>query len=190
MCLLLLSFPSIPSHSSTQRPKRLCSFPGAPLGSIWSFSSTTPVKNVAIGYSPGGRFLNDDDDGVRWLEGRAWMENTFLHSIKGGPAGGGYSTPTDLLRFARALTAGELVSAETLALMASAKPDSDGYGYGFQLAEHPGLGPRFGHSGGFPGINAHLRVYTESGYTIAAMSNMDRAAGVLAGQVERMLAGR
>src|SRR5262249_37643285 len=53
------------------------------------------VPNLAVGYTrmgPGGRF----QPGPR-------RNNLFLHVIKGGPAGGGYSSVVDPLRFDRAL---------------------------------------------------------------------------------------
>ncbi|GJM18585.1 MAG: hypothetical protein DHS20C14_07980 [Phycisphaeraceae bacterium] len=164
----------------------------AGMGDSDSYDMDIPVKNLAIGYTPGGVSLNKDDDGRRWLEGRGWTNNYFLHSIKGGPAGGGFSTSPDLLAFAKALQGGELVSASTLSMLTSAKPElgSEGYGFGFGLAEHPVLGARYGHNGGFPGINAELRMYPHAGYSVAVMTNMDGAASAVAQQIEMMLAGQ
>jgi len=54
------------------------------------------VPNLAIGYSR------------EWTaSGPRWRANTFEHVIRGGPAGGGYSTAGDLLVFAEAIAAGE-----------------------------------------------------------------------------------
>ncbi len=55
------------------------------------------VENLAIGY---------------FREGGTWKNNTFLHVLRGGPAGGGYSTVRDLHRFAQALrdADGELIA--------------------------------------------------------------------------------
>src|SRR5258707_8719164 len=38
--------------------------------------------------------------------------NLFLHVVKGGPAGGGFSTAEDLIRFARALRGHRLLGPE------------------------------------------------------------------------------
>lgn len=151
-----------------------------------------PIKNIATGYTPGGVSLDPTDDGVRWLEGRRWTNNTYLHSIKGGPAGGGYSTTPDLLAFADALTDDTIVSKSSCDQLTSAKPElsSDTYGFGFTVRTHPELGKQYGHNGGFPGINAELRIYPEAGYTVVVMANMDNAATSLATQIEGFIAGQ
>lgn len=151
-----------------------------------------PIKNIATGYTPGGISLDPDDDGTRWLEGRQWTSNVYLHMIKGGPAGGGYSTTPDLLAFADALTSDKLTSKASREHLTSAKPEltSETYGYGFTVRQHPRLGKQFGHNGGFPGINAELRIYPDAGYTVVVMANMDNAATLLATQIESFLAGQ
>ena len=53
-----------------------------------------PVENLAIGYIPA--------PGSPWK----WENNLYKHVIKGGPAGGGFSTVEDLFRFAIALQSG------------------------------------------------------------------------------------
>ncbi len=53
-----------------------------------------PVENLAIGYIPD------------WKSEYGWQNNLFKHVIKGGPAGGRFSTVRDLFRFARALLGG------------------------------------------------------------------------------------
>ena len=89
------------------------------------------------------------------------------------PAGGGYSTVGDLLKFATALTSGKLLPqrwlAEATQPQASQGP---GYGYGFGTQ---GTGPRahFGHNGGAPGQNGELRIYPATGYVVAALANAD-----------------
>ena len=131
-------------------------------------------KNLAVGYD-----LQDGPDG------REWRNNIFMHVIKGGPAGGGYSTVGDLARFAQALRDGTLVSAETLALLTTAKPEiaSTRYGYGFGVSEDGSTG----HSGGFVGINSQLVFWPAGEWTIAVMSNYSGGAQAVVGRARRLV---
>lgn len=145
-----------------------------------SYDADGTDPDIAMGY------YVDDDGTVR--------ENTLLHSVKGTPAGGGYATVGDLVRFANALRDGRLISGETLALMTAWANERGvrggvkrGYGYGFTLGETADGVRTFGHAGGFPGINGILDVYPEPGYTVAALSNMDGGAEAVAGHVRTLL---
>jgi hypothetical protein len=60
------------------------------------------------------------------------------------------------------------------------------YGYGFRLDDGP-LGQVVGHSGGFPGINANLDIFVDSGYVVAVMTNYDRAASPIARKIRKLL---
>jgi len=138
-----------------------------------SYEMDIPVENLAIGYyrdqeSPNG-----------------WKNNYYLHVIKGGPAGGGFSTVIDLHHFGRALLTGKLVSPESLEVMWK---DYSGefYGYGFRIDDGP-LGKAVGHSGGFPGINANLDIFVDAGYIVAVMTNYDRAASPVARKIKKLL---
>jgi len=115
-------------------------------------------KNLAVGYQ---REFNDDGT-------KRYKNNIFMHVIRGGPAGGGYSTAEDLVRFAEALKSGKLVSAATYELLTTPKPElnSPNYGYGFQQDDGA-----VGHSGGFPGISSNLDIFKGSGYVAVVMSN-------------------
>ena len=133
-----------------------------------------PVANLGIGY------VRDREQPSRW------RNNLFIHTIKGGPAGGRFSTVGDLTRFANALRSGKLVKKATWEMLASAKPElnSPDYGYGFAIS---GDGDMVGHSGGFPGISAQLAIYLKSGYAIAALSNYGAPAPTVVDQVRALL---
>ena len=136
-------------------------------------------RDLAVGYER--RFTRG---------GEEWRNNVFQHVIRGGPAGGGYSTVEDLTRFAEALKSGKLVGKRYVELLTTAKPElaSNGYGYGFGISED---GRTFGHSGGFPGINSELVIFREGGYTIAVMSNYGGGAQPVVERArELLLAGR
>ncbi|MDH3243949.1 MAG: beta-lactamase family protein [Saprospiraceae bacterium] len=123
-----------------------------------------PVPNLAIGYIP-------ESDGH-------WRNNIYDHVVRGGPAGGGFSTVRDLHRFARALQNGVLLSKESTAMLWT-DHHGDGYGFGFGLEDHP-IGKVVGHSGGFPGLNSKLDIFLDNGYVVAVMANYSGAASPVA----------
>ena len=133
-----------------------------------------PVENLAIGYSPD------------WKSPYRWQNNLFKHVIKGGPAGGGFSTVKDLHKFAVALLAAKFVSKDMLQTLWTDYKGGN-YGYGFTVTQGPG-GKIIGHSGGFSGINSELNIYVDSGLIVAVMSNVDNGASPLAARIGRTLA--
>jgi CubicO group peptidase (beta-lactamase class C family) len=136
-------------------------------------------RNLAVGYEREGEDAN----------GPIWRNNIFQHVIRGGPAGGGYSTVGDLTRFAEALKAGKLVSQASVKVLTTPKPElnSPDYGYGFVVDQG---GRIVGHSGGFNGINSQLDIYVGEDYTLAVMSNYGGGAQPIVDKVRTlMLAG-
>ena len=144
-----------------------------------SYDIDLVVPNLAIGYSR-----------ERTPQGTRWRSNTFEHVIRGGPAGGGYSTARDLLAFAEALRKGRLVKPATAERLWTAKPElqSPEYGYGFGVGRDA-LGRRVGHSGGFSGISSVLDIYLDTGWTLVVLSNVDGGMQPVA-QKLREVAGR
>jgi len=133
-----------------------------------------PVENLAIGYSPD------------FSSPYKWQNNLYKHVLKGGPAGGGFSTVKDLHKFALALLAGKLVSKSMRETMWTDFKGAN-YGYGFAVAQGPG-GKVVGHSGGFDGINSRLDIYVDTGYIVAVMSNIESGASPLADKIGTILA--
>jgi CubicO group peptidase (beta-lactamase class C family) len=135
----------------------------APAGMINTdcYDMDRPVPNLAIGYTK-----------ERTPEGVGWINNLYQHVIRGGPAGGGFSTVEDLHRFARALVGGKFVSAEMVGTLTTPKPEigSPNYGYGFGIGGEPG-NRIVGHSGGFSGISSNLDIYLDTGFVAVSMSN-------------------
>lgn len=146
------------------------------------YDMDTPVPNLAIGYT----WM--DYDG-RPLPPGVWHNNLFMHVVKGGPAGGGYSTVEDLLRFDIALRRNTLLTEQSFDLMTTGKVErSPGQAYAYLFDSRTVNGQRIiGHGGGAPGINAALDMYLDSGYTVAVMANYDGAAGKVARKIEDML---
>jgi CubicO group peptidase (beta-lactamase class C family) len=143
----------------------------APLGmtntACYEMDRDTP--NLAIGYTNEGP--SPLAAGERW-------NNLYLHVVKGGPAGGCFSTVEDLIRFASGLRDAKLLSDELTTTMTTGKiaPDADDPGsrYGYGIGERMLAGERIvGHGGGFPGINGRLDIYWTRGYAVAVLSNYD-----------------
>ena len=113
-------------------------------------------KNLAVGYEK-----DYTDDGIVF-------RNNICVVGHGGPAGGGFSTTEDLLRFATALRAGRLVGNNYVQTILSPKPElnSPTYGYGFNV--YNGIA---GHSGGDTGANSNLEMYLNEGYTAVVLTN-------------------
>jgi len=123
---------------------------------------------------------------------KPWAPNTDTLPYRGTSAGGGYSTVTDLLRFANALTKHELLDARHTELLTTSKtetPNGGKYGYGFGESTTDGV-RCFGHGGGAPGMNGDLQI-CGSGYTIVVLANLDPpAASHLSGFVSSRLPAR
>ncbi|MDH5835092.1 serine hydrolase domain-containing protein [Luteimonas kalidii] len=100
----------------------------------------------------------------------AWVDAADTLPYRGTSAGGGYSTAGDLLKFARALQDGTLLSPDLLA--EATRNQTPWYGYGFMAREQDGV-RFFGHGGGAPGMNGDLRIYPASGVVVLGLSNLD-----------------
>jgi len=136
-----------------------------------AFETDRVTPNLATGYTRMGPDGKPDPGG--------WRNNLFLHVVKGGPAGGGFSTVEDLVQFAEALRGNKLLSREMTETVLTGKVDTgrgEGrYAYGF-LDERAGGERIAGHGGGFPGISAQLDIYLDQGVAVAVLSNVDQGA--------------
>jgi D-alanyl-D-alanine carboxypeptidase len=117
-----------------------------------------------------------------------WIPNTDAPANSGTPAGGGFSTAGDLLRFADALRENKLLGAQHTKLMTTGRVATpfglDAYGFGVQTIN----GTRcFGHNGSSRGVNGDLEMCLNSGYAIVVLANMDPPA---AEQVSQFIIGR
>lgn len=130
-----------------------------------------PTENLAEGY------FRD--------EAGEWKNNLYLHVLKGGPAGGGYSTVRDLYQFTRALQGGKLVSRASMEEMWRDHA-GNGYGFGFGVFETP-AGRIVGHGGGFTGLNSNLDIFLDRELVVVVMSNYDMGAEPLKGYIRRLV---
>jgi CubicO group peptidase (beta-lactamase class C family) len=124
------------------------------------------TPNLATGYTrmgPDGR------------PGEQMTENTDRLEVRGGPAGGGYSTVEDLLKFHVALNGFKLLNREYTGIVTTGKVDAGpigkyAYGFGDKVVEGKHI---VGHNGGWPGVAANFEIYPELGYTAVVLLNTD-----------------
>lgn len=130
--------------------------PAGMQNSDW-YEADIPTPNLATGYTREG------------MEGKsARRTNIYLHPAKGSPAGGGYSTAEDMLKFAIALQAGKLRLPDFRKVSAAGNQSS----HIVTPAPFAGIGV----AGGAPGINAFMIAASAEGnspYTIIVMTNYD-----------------
>lgn len=124
------------------------------------------IANLAVGYTKMG------SDGKPTEEIRA---NTDRIEIRGGPAGGGYSTVGDLVKFHVALSSFKLLDREHTKLATEGKVDAGrigryAYGFGDSVFDEKHI---VGHNGGWPGVAANFEMYPELGYTAVVLMNAD-----------------
>lgn len=104
------------------------------------------------------------------------LYNAPLHDTSSKiPGGGLLSTPSDLVRFASALSTGDLLGRDTLELMITEQRtlagEPTGYGLGFYLyqLEEPRVG---GHTGGQAGVSSCLMFIPSLGTSASVMCNL------------------
>lgn len=140
-----------------------------------------PHENLAIGY------ISSDND-------EKWKNNLFLHVIKGGPSGGGFSTVRDLHKFALALLENKILTKESTELMWTIQQDAgrfgkglgyESYGYGTMIKNEENK-QAVGHLGGFPGISAGLTIFPHDDYIICVLSNYDHVGIILSNHLKKM----
>ncbi len=128
--------------------------------------------------------LSRSDSG--WIDAR--------HGRRGTSAGGGFSTPRDMLKFARGLEAGKILPVASLAEMSKVRNhDLHGpfpYGYGLMLAYEGTRLRSFGHAGIAPGVNFAFQYYPAQDLTFVIFSNQDNGAyDDLRKNIEKLITG-
>lgn len=135
-----------------------------------------PAGMTRTGSEPEGRLVPGRAIGYMHAPGGAWTPNTDTLPFRGTSAGGGYSTVGDMVRFANALMGHKLLNADYTELLITGKvevPQGGGkYAYGFEDSRQNGVGS-VGHGGGAPGMNGQLKIFPQSGYVVAVLSNLD-----------------
>lgn len=138
---------------------------------------------VPAGMTHSGSFAHADVERplatplARDSESKGWKRAAELK--RGSPAGGGFSTPREILKYSRALQANKLVSAATLnKITANHTEDLEEtfpYGYGFEPQVQGGVAS-YGHGGITSGVNFEFRYYPGPRVTLVVFSNQDNGA--------------
>ncbi|MEN1936441.1 serine hydrolase [Paenibacillus sp. 102] len=129
------------------------------------FSLDRLPKNTAYGYI-------DNKDGT-------WRTNTYSIPIKGGADGGAFITPSDMIKFWKALFNHQLLSKEyTDTLLHSQIHVKDGtdYGYGLWISKSERSIIKYHVMGYDPGVSFHSAFYPKSGIMAAILSNKSSGA--------------
>lgn len=112
---------------------------------------------------------------IEWDDTRPrWANQMAITTRRGGPAGGGIASATDLIRLDNAMKAGRIVKPGTLRLHASAKPElaTKHYGYAFAVLARMAKRPLVGHGGNAPGQCTEFGALADTPYTIVVLSNL------------------
>lgn len=142
-----------------------------------------PAGMLSTGSEPEDAAVPNRSIGYTNAPGGTLQPNTDTLPYRGTSAGGGYSTVGDLMRFANALLAHEVLNAQYTDMMTTGKVAmGPNIKYGFGFGDRTVNGIRcFGHNGGAPGMNGDLEICPTDGYTVAVLSNLDPpAAGRIA----------
>ena len=148
-----------------------------------------PAGMTASGSEPEDQTVGDRSVGYTRMGGGAEHPNGETLPYRGTSAGGGYSTVEDLLKFANALEAHQLIDARYAEMLTTGKVDTPGGGrYAFGFDDHTANGIRcFGHGGGAPGMNGELEICPTAGYVVAVLANLDPPA---AGRISQFITNR
>lgn len=118
------------------------------------------IPNIATGYT-----MSVDKPGQ-------WKNNTYSNVVKGTPAGGGYSTADDLLKFANALQKNTLLNENSKMLYTKGQVKYREGKYAYGMVESILNDKRIvGHTGGHYGIANELMIFPDLGYTVVILTN-------------------
>ncbi|MFH0762200.1 MAG: serine hydrolase domain-containing protein [Bacteroidota bacterium] len=127
-----------------------------------TYNRDAPVENMATGYT-NMHPLDNNQTGWQW-------ENTYILAPRGTPAGGGYSTAEDMLKYDNAIRAATLIGKKYVDFMSN--------GYRGNIGD-PFVPSRVSRgAGGAPGISSFFGRDWKNGYTIIVLFNVDNPVGI------------
>jgi CubicO group peptidase (beta-lactamase class C family) len=141
-----------------------------------SFELDSVTPNLAIGY-------------LKRSHSEGWVNSTYTRAVKGSPAGGGFSTVSDLHKFALALTNYQLLGKTLTEQAYSAKTQYNSafwYGYGFSVSGT--LDDRVvGHGGAYLGVDARLDIHLDSGFIVVILANQSDVVAPVRREINQLL---
>ncbi|WP_052461700.1 serine hydrolase domain-containing protein [Sporosarcina koreensis] len=134
-----------------------------------------PTDNFALGW-----IAEQTEDRTAYHLPEELPEYRFVQYLDGIQGDGmTHSTVTDLLQLDRSLSAGTLLSKESMDLMQTPSRTADGidngYGCGWILGNVPNAGRKVYHSGGWPGYSTMFCRYPDAEACIIVLSNLEPA---------------
>ena len=141
-----------------------------------SFELDSSTPNLATGYL---RRMHSDD----------WASSTYTRAVKGSPAGGGFSTVSDLHRFAIELTNYKLLGKDLTEQAYSAKTEYNSafwYGYGFSVGGEPN-NRVVGHGGAYLGVDARVDIHLDTGYIVVILANQSNVVAPVRRKINELL---
>jgi len=142
-----------------------------------SFELDGITKNLAVGY-------------LKMAHSDTWVNNYYTSGIKGGPAGGGYSTVADLYNFSQALNNFSLLSKEMTEQVYSNKVQFNSptwYSYGFVVSGAKG-NRVIGHNGASLGVDARLDMHLDKGITVIILANQSDVVAPVRRKINNLIA--
>ncbi|HEY5072907.1 MAG TPA: serine hydrolase domain-containing protein [Caulobacteraceae bacterium] len=133
-----------------------------------------PAHMAATGARPETVRMPNRAVGYEMAQGRLQTASSF-QVARGTPAGGGYSTVGDLLRFANALLKDRLLNADytqRLTTGGATLPNGTVARYDFSNRTADGR-IYFGHAGASHGQSADIRIFPDNDYVVVVLANRD-----------------
>lgn len=130
-------------------------------------------------FSPIGGLFSTAPDIARWAD---WLQSAF-HPAREGHESGVLSAASRILM----QQGTRLIPADYADGARPGERLPDGYGLGLRIAQSPTLGSFIGHTGGYPGLSAHMRWNPERSVGIIAFENASYA-GVAAPALDACIA--
>jgi CubicO group peptidase (beta-lactamase class C family) len=134
-------------------------------------------------------------DPVTGPDGRitGWNQNIYSYPSIGSPDGGAHATVADLVRFLRAVRAGELLSAERTELFLTPQVrhhDDVWFGFGLEfVVDQDGTVRNYYKDGGNTGASAIARHYPQARLDVAMASNAERGGLAVINEIDRLITG-